>query len=322
MGRFKTLFLLPWAALAAGVACASPDHGDAFRPIAGAAPKLPASLPAPREYALGPGDRVQILSEHRELAREYTLGPRGRIVMHPAGPIDLRGLSRSRAEIIINRELSRFYNGVTVSLNILKYENNRVFVLGKVLRPGIVRFHGRPTLLEALAKAGIRSAGPGESPAVTCSIIRGRDTVIRVDLDQLLRRGGGALNLALQNGDVVHVPERQEHVIHVLGQAGKPGSFPWYPGMRLVNAVAGAGGLHEDAAGETLRVVRFQDGRAAALEVDFVSLRAGRGGRNVALRPGDVVFIPRKGTATINYYLRKLNPFAQILIIGKALSGE
>ncbi len=163
--------------------------------------------------------------------------------------------------------------------------------------------------------------------------MRGNRLIVWIDLRELLDRGNLNLNIELAPGDVVYVPDPDDAFIYVLGEVQRPGSYYLGGNNSLLNAIGLAGGLTENADVDAVRIVR--DARAdSALSrdagapervlatVDLDELReGGRYARNLALQAEDVVYVPRSGVATFNYYLRMLNPFAQVFVIGNSFRG-
>jgi len=86
----------------------------------------------------------------------------------------------------------------------------QVFVLGAVNRPGPVLLRRGALLLEALAQAGglTALARPKEASLLRDSVAgNGQPQRIPVDLERLLYKSDLSLNMALQEGDILVIPE-------------------------------------------------------------------------------------------------------------------
>ena len=79
--------------------------------------------------------------------------------------------------------------------------------------------------------------------------------------------------------------------VYVFGRVMKPGTMAYESGMSLIEVITKAGGLHDLAAAERTTITRVIDGK----EVSGVSVKAIRQGvaKNVAVYPGDIVFVRR-----------------------------
>ena len=84
----------------------------------------------------------------------------------------------------------------------------RVFVMGRVTRPGAVKakLSEGITLLQAIADAGGLAEGAKESAVtITRKDKAGKEQKIKVNLKDIIK--GKKKDLMLQEGDVVYVPE-------------------------------------------------------------------------------------------------------------------
>lgn len=275
-----------------------------------------------KEYLLGPGDIVEIVAPvYPEIAGEQTLSPEGVMTVYPVGGVQVGGLNRNEAEVRLKAALTKYYTPLSLTLRIKSFENNQVTVLGKVANPGAVKFRSRPNLLEALAKAGAFSPTGLERRISRCDIIRGKDQILRVSIDELLKGASGGRNIDLANNDIIYIPENDDNNIYVMGEVTKPGAYEIRTSMSLLNAVMQAGGPTENAATGEILLVRDRNKEAEPLKVSLDRMvdSADYSG-NVLLARNDIIFVPRRGIAGFNYYLRMINPFTQLIFFGATMS--
>ena len=88
----------------------------------------------------------------------------------------------------------------------------------------------------------------------------------------------------------VLVKERAARKVHVLGAVNKPGSFPYEPGMTIIQAITNAGGFSPLAAQNNVTVTRRQGEAEESFNVKVGSIQSG-GARNVFLYPRDIVYV-------------------------------
>ncbi len=270
------------------------------------------------DYRLGAGDVIELYAmDVIELNREYVIGPDGKITVPGVGVVDLDGFTREQAAGRIGELLRPFYRDPAVHIIVTAYNNNRVFVLGEVRKPGQYNFSGRPFLLAALARAeGLTDRADMRG----CTIIRGRGTLIEIDLYDLLRKGDRTLNIPLLPEDAVYVKADEDHTFYVLGEVANPGMFPRGKAMDVVRAIALAGGNTRDARLGDVRVVRRIPGQQpVVLSIDLAGVLAGKAADNPAVQTGDIVYVPRRGVATFNYYLGQLTPSINTVLLGATL---
>ena len=93
---------------------------------------------------------------------------------------------------------------------------------------------------------------------------------------------------------IITQPANAFNQVKVIGQVKTPQSLPYRAGMTALDAVLGAGGLTEFAAGNrTVLVRRDANGKEERIKVRLDDvLTKGKLSGNVALKPGDVVIVP------------------------------
>ena len=275
------------------------------------------------EYVLGPGDRLLLeIWDQQGLSGEHVIGPDGMMTLPLVGPAQVSGLTRGAAAHEIKEKLARYYKDLSVNLKIIEYKNNRVFVLGRVEQPGLVALEGQATLLEVLARVGSITARGTSSSLASCAVIRGKDMVIWVDLNELLHNGNLRLNLNLANGDIVYIPFEYEPMIYVMGEVESPGAYRLTPGMSFLDGLMRAGGPTEDARKNHLSLIRQKDGQAHIMRIKTRDFRKGDLSGNIQLEENDIIFVSRKWIGNLNYVLRQLDPFISLLVVREAISDD
>jgi polysaccharide biosynthesis/export protein len=270
------------------------------------------------DYRLGAGDQVEVYAmDVTELNRKYVIGPDGKITLPGIGVVSLDGLTREQAADKIEALLRPIYLNPRISIIVEQYNNNRVFVLGEVRKPGQYNFPGRPLLLSALARGeGLTDKADMRG----CTVLRGKGTLIEIDLYDLLRKGDRTLNIPLLPEDTVYVKADDEHTFYVLGEVNHPGVFPRGQEVDVIRAIALAGGETHDAQLSIVRVVRREkEGAPKIFEVNVEGMLKGQAEYIPSIESGDVVYVPRKGIATFNYYVTQLTPSMNTILLGATL---
>lgn len=91
---------------------------------------------------------------------------------------------------------------------------------------------------------------------------------------------------------MVFVKEFVSKRITVTGQVNKPGTFQFYPGVNVVDAIALGGGLTDAAMTNQVILTRYSGGREQRFDIPLQAIREGKA-PNFALQPGDSVFVPK-----------------------------
>ena len=165
------------------------------------------SVPASQAYRLQPGDVLQVSAwKETELQAEVLIRPDGGISFPLAG--DLVAAARSVEELggELELRLRKYIPDVVVTVAVKKVEGNRVYVIGKVVRPGDFVI-SRPTdVMQALSLAG------GATPFADTDSIRvlrrdhGVQRAIEFRYSDVERGRKLEQNITLQGGDTVVVP--------------------------------------------------------------------------------------------------------------------
>ena len=275
-----------------------------------------------KEYLIGPGDVLKIgVWKRPDLTGTHVVGPHGLITLPMVGVFKIGGMSRADAAIAIKKLYRKYYEEPLVTVGITEYKNNKVFVLGRVDHPGIIHFDGAVTLLEALSMAG---GLPTEDKSVflsKCYIVRGRDQIIWVDLLQLLQKADMRLNVRLANNDIVYIPDSMDAAVFVMGEINTPGSVPIQTtALTILDAINLAGGPTENANIEEIRLIRKVKNQEGVKTVNLETILAhGDFSQNYVLKDNDIIYLPRKGIAKFNYYLRQIDPLLRTFISGAVL---
>ena len=250
----------------------------------------------PADYLLGRSDVLSIaVYEQAELTGKFTIAADGTITFPLIGRVEAGGKTARAVEVEIRTRLADGYlRSPQVTVEILEFNSQRIFVVGAVSKPGPVAVTGALTLLEALAAAG----GPTESAGSDLMLVRARAgaaaptgpllptegddvTTTRLSLRDI-ENGVIRENVALRHGDTLIVPRAE--AVFVLGQVNSPGEVPFQRGMTVSRALALAGGLTQLGSEGRVRIVRTVNGEMKELKAKLSDV----------LEPGDTVKVPTR----------------------------
>lgn len=269
-----------------------------------------------QRYRLGPGDVLDISVWRRpELSRQNVIvAPDGVISMPQVGILNVNGMTIAETTSEIQTILSRGYENPEVSLLVREYHNNKAFVLGRVSQPGVVNFPGNGTLLEALALAGGLPHIGKDTFLTKCAIIRDNDTVIWIDLRDLLDHGNMALNAKIMNNDVIFIPEAEDEMAMVLGEVRQAGPVMLKRGLNVIDALMRSGGYTEEANLEKVFILRPNGNQGSIEQINLkVMLETGDLSQNYALQKDDIVYVSPTGMRKFNYAMEQLLPSLSVL---------
>lgn len=249
------------------------------------------------EYTLGVGDVLRItVWGHADLATEVAIRPDGYLTFPLVG--DLWAVDKTPRQISseLQNMLAEFIVNPQVTVIVSQFRTLHVQVLGEVKESGYYQLKAGARLADVLALAGGPTATADlSSVTVTRYVLdeggQEHSRVLQVDVNQFLQGGDLTANPLLESGDMIYVPPAGRAAI--FGEVRQPASYSLGQGLDILELLAAAGGALDTA--DLERVVVTSQGEEGPLEriVNVQELLSGRG-RPTALRPNDVVFVPKK----------------------------
>ncbi|GAA3981720.1 hypothetical protein GCM10022279_01640 [Comamonas faecalis] len=159
-------------------------------------------------YQLRPADRLQV-SVWREdaLQREVRVLPDGSITMPLIGRLVVAGLGTEAVQEQMVERLKPYMPDPIVTVTVAGTDGNSVYVIGKVLKPGLVPLlTDNTTALQALSLVGgLDRFADGNAIRVLRSD-GGKQVLLPVRYNDLIKGDSLQTNIQLQAGDTVLVP--------------------------------------------------------------------------------------------------------------------
>lgn len=252
------------------------------------------------EYRLRAGDLLNIgVIGYPEFTMDVLVGADG-MISTAFDPIAVEGLTLGEARKAITEAYAEYIRDPRVWVNVKEYRPGIVKVLGAVARPGIYTFpiYKAPTVSEAIAMAGDFSE---KADSKMVYVMKGQGeaaAMVAINFNELLMSNNVGEYL-LEDGDMVYVPERKGGVL-VLGEVVKPGQYPLVKDMKVMDAIAQAGGTKPEAKLGGTTLSREVDGERRVMEIPLDKLLAmGSGEGNFELQDGDVIHVPRDTRLTV-----------------------
>ena len=91
----------------------------------------------------------------------------------------------------------------------------------------------------------------------------------------------------------VIVKQINSRKVFITGQVPKPGPYPLGGPTTVLQMIATAGGVAEYADSENIRVMRTENGKPAAIRVNYKDISRGKNlQQNIELKPGDTIVVP------------------------------
>lgn len=228
-----------------------------------------------------------------------------------AGDVQVGGLTLGEAEQRAQEALRRFDTVVVANLFISDPAGHRATVVGAVVTPGRVQVPPGTRLADLLALAGgpVTEVSNGEQAILAdldaARLVRNQE-VLPVSL-RLALAADPRHNVRIRPGDHLYIPQARGQRVSVLGEVHEPAVVPYREGVRLLEALAMAGGVTINGDRADIRVIRGSFREPMVYTTSMVDIVNGRA-HDVVLAPGDIVFVTEHWIASVGEVLDRLGP--------------
>jgi polysaccharide export outer membrane protein len=179
-------------------------------PVAAAPPASAASAPVsaqPSAYVIGPEDGLDISVWKDETLKAQTLvRPDGGISFPLVGEVMAAGKTADQLRDEIRQRLERYIPDAVVTVSVVHIASYRIYVLGRVNKPGDFAVGRNVDVLQALALAGGLTPFAQENDIRVVRKVDGQTTTIPFHYADVLKGRDLAQNITLRSGDVLLVP--------------------------------------------------------------------------------------------------------------------
>ncbi|MBL8266091.1 XrtA/PEP-CTERM system exopolysaccharide export protein [Steroidobacter sp.] len=172
-------------------------------------PQMASSSVAP-DYRIGPGDSLQIFVwRNPELTQTVPVRPDGKISTPLVEDMVAVGKTPSQLARDIEGVLSEYIRSPQVNVIVTNPVSafSQVKVIGQVTNPQSLPYREGMRVLDAiLASGGLTEFAAGNRGKIVRKV-DGKDTELRVKVEDLVNKGAMKYNLELRPGDVIVVPQ-------------------------------------------------------------------------------------------------------------------
>lgn len=165
---------------------------------------------APTEYLIGPGDTLNIFVwRNPELSTTIPVRPDGRI----STPLveDMQAVGKTPTQLARDMEaaLAAYVKSPQVNVIVQDFKGtfgDQIRVVGQATEPRALPYRRNITVLDVMIEVGGLTQGAAGNRAKIVRRYGGKQTEIRVRLDDLLNDGNMAENVEMMPGDVLIIP--------------------------------------------------------------------------------------------------------------------
>lgn len=239
---------------------------------------------------LGPGDLLEIsVFASSELTTRVRIPSDGDISFPLLGKLNVSGMMPEAVQDLIREELMTrdLVKDPQVSVFVLEYAAQAVYVLGEVTRPGAYPVIGSHQLSDFISVAGGFTPRAGKTITVTRQAHTDAPDVIRFTRAPNVSGANPQVNA----GDTIYVG--QAGLVYVVGDVTRPGGFILDADQKLtvMKALALAEGTKPTASLKGARVVRMTEKGREEIPIDLKKICQAKAA-DLELQDQDIVYVP------------------------------
>ena len=157
-------------------------------------------------YLIGPEDVLEIsVWKDPDLTRQVVVRPDGQISFPLIGEVEAGGCSVEILEKKLKKRISEYVPDAVVTVMIVQINSVKIYVVGKVVRPGEYKIGRKINVMQALAMAGGMTSFADENGIVILRWNNGEQMKIPFNYGRVKKGKNLEQNIWLQDGDVISV---------------------------------------------------------------------------------------------------------------------
>ena len=275
---------------------------------------IPQFTPVRPNYMLAANDQVLIRVPAVEEINEkpFRVGADGSISLPLLGSVPAAGMTIEQFEAALTTGLKTYVKDPKVTVTLVQFHSDPIFVMGAFQRPGIYALQsGQTNLLELLSTVGGLQSNTTRRIKITRRLEQGRiplpNTIddpdsktssVEISLNRLMESPNPAENILLQPYDVLNASRAE--MVFVSGEVGKVGGYPLddRESLSVIQLLTLAGGLAKGADGSKARILRpiLDTSRRAEIPLNVDKIMAGKA-NDYPLMANDILIVPRGKSA-------------------------
>lgn len=268
-------------------------------------------------YRMNAGDEIEIrVYGHEDLGIVTKIGPDGSIGLAFIGQLKVSGRTIGEAADVIRDGLRPYVKNPVVSVTVREISSETATISGACKHPSVYGISNATRLSDLYARAGgsaihLFNGMDVDVADLEHSILVRDGEILPVDFRKAIEVGERLDNVRIRKGDYVFIAQRMESSVTVCGEVRRPHKRLFEAGMRLIETLTAAGWM-EDTHWSHVIIIREGLSNPKMYKVDVDGILAGKC-RDVPLKAGDVVYVPKDNLSEYNVFVKKLLPTAQLV---------
>lgn len=241
--------------------------------------------PDGEDYVIGDGDSLMVsVWGVPELSVGVAVRPDGKITLPAIGDVPASGNTPMQLAGKLTEKMKQVVKAPIVTVTVSGITNNKVYVIGGGVPPGINALTGRTTLMKFMSRFGNYKTAD-----LTRAYLMRDGKKLDVNFYDLLIKGDLSNDPLLKAEDIIYVPDIEANKIYVMGAVVTPKLIYHREGYKVLDAILEAGGMTKFASENSVQVLRKG---SAPLTVKMKDLmKEGDLTQNIFLMPGDFIIV-------------------------------
>lgn len=221
------------------------------------------NMNVPDDYVIGAGDELQIRGWGMvDIDLLSKVDRTGAIYIPRVGNVSVAGVKFKDLQGYLKKSISKIFTNFELSVSLAQTRAIQVFVTGFARQPGSYQLSSLSSVVNALFAVG----GPApEGSMRRVEIKRGGKTVATFDLYAFIAEGSKAGDIALQDGDIIHIPA-MGNLVAIAGLVKQPAIYEALPNESVATLIRRAGGVQPVAETSRLQLELVDKGWLKPLE--------------------------------------------------------
>lgn len=158
-------------------------------------------------FYLGPGDVLEIsVWKDEALTKQVVVRPDGMISFPLIGQIAAEGRTVEELQTEVQRRISRYVPDAPVTILVVEIGSPKIYVVGKVNKPGVYIMGHFLRVMQALAMAGGTTTFADRDDIMIIREEKGRQIIMKFNYDKVASGRDLHKNITLRPGDTIVVP--------------------------------------------------------------------------------------------------------------------
>ena len=158
-------------------------------------------------YVIGPGDVLSVdVWKEEDLSKQVSVRLDGKISLPLVNDVQAAGLTATELRTQLTEKYKDFVDVPQVAVTVLESRSKRIYLLGKVTKPGEYPMQKNMTVVQAISLAGGLAEWADSSDVKLIRKIDGVEQTFLVDYDAIVSGEDLGQNVLLQPDDTIFVP--------------------------------------------------------------------------------------------------------------------